>query len=350
MDNTMPRVFAFQNDIETILKSASGGAFSAIVDAWVKLNYQQGLNESQLSIYGASYDSDLNVKHIKCTVDNWHSLRGSKYTVSDISNLWMQIDEDAFKQRQILFSGTPCQVAAVKKYIEKKGYDRCKFLLIDIICHGTPEKKVWEDYIKHIEKTYGGKLINYSFRYKVKYSSEPIVYAEFSNGKKVKDSMVLRSFIDLFFTYLPLRKCCYTCKFSNMNRVSDITIGDFWGADEIFDNINIHNGISQIIVNTSVGMQIIDSIKNPKTVLLVECFDKSFLNYQHNLVSPTEKPANVHQFWEYYNSHGYADTIGKFLGSGSIYKIKFCIKRILAYTGLREIIKKHIKKIKGWKR
>lgn len=339
----MAKVYAYQNNLASRINSASGGAFSALVNSWIAYNNKVGIEDSRLAIYGAAYDDNFQVHHMRCDTTNWDSLKGSKYTVSNFAGVFELIDKDVHEGHNILFSGTPCQVASLKKYIERKNWNRDSFFLVDIVCHGTPEGKIWIDYKKYIERIYGGSLIKYNFRYKNTHSIEPIVYAEFSNGKIVKDTKELRSYLDLYFTYLPLRNCCYNCQFSNMNRVSDITIGDFWGADIIFKKINTYKGISQIIVNTDYGNEVFIGLSSYEKETLMECNSNEFLKYQHNLVSPTPMPLNVEEFRKYYDENGYEVCIHKYVGEGKKYAITFALKRFVSYLGIKQYIKRIIR-------
>ncbi len=341
----MTKVYAYRNDYTVRINSASGGAFSAIVNSWIANNIAKGISQRKMIIYGAAFDEGFDVKHIGCNVDTWSKLRGSKYIPSDISGIFELIEQDLNNNCKILFSGTPCQIEALNKKIEKNNWNRRSFLLVDVICHGVPEKEIWSEYKKYIEDKYGGSITKYSFRYKKTYSSEPIVYAEFSNGKIVRDSMLLRSYMDLYFTYLPLKKACYICPFSNMNRVSDITIGDFWGAKNIFKNVKNTKELSQVIINTDYGEIIFGEMQRNKLNFCLECKTKEYLKYQHNLVSPTPRPLNVEEFWHYFKNNGYEASIYKYIGAGMIFKLKFKFKRVLSYLGIKKIFKEFLKKI-----
>lgn len=343
----MQEVYAFQHHLDIRTSSASGGAFTAFVEAWKESWLAQGVGNQNLAVYGATFDKDFNIIHKRAVGDAWHEFRGSKYGVSDIHNIFLDIVDDLESGNKVFFSGTPCQVAVVKAQMERKGYCGPDIFYVDILCHGTPEKRVWDDYRNYIEDVYRGKITYFSFRSKITSSHEPIMYAEFSNGKKVKDSKALRSYLDLYFTYLPFRKCCYDCKFSKLERVSDITIGDFWGAEQIFGDVDTHKGISQILVNSSFGKEIFERINIGKEFdYCKKNIGDEFLIYQHNLTSPTERPKGVDEFWKFYETHTYDEVIKRYLGFGIKYNLVFCIKRIMAYIGIKEKMKRLIKKVR----
>lgn len=341
----MHEIYAFQHRLDIRTQSASGGAFTAIVDAWKMKWLYEGLDDSKLVVYGATFDESFNIVHKRATGDGWHEFRGSKYGVSDIRNVSPSILKDLEAGSKVLFSGTPCQVAAIKTQMERKGFGAPEIFYLDILCHGTPEKRVWDDYKTYIEKLYGGKLTAFSFRSKKTTSHEPVMSAQFSNGKRVVDSMALRTYLDFYFTYYPLRKCCYSCKFSKMERVSDLSIGDFWGADKIFENVNIYKGISQVLVNTALGKEIWESIiANNQYDYCVQNEGVEFIRYQHNLSAPTACPQGVDDFWDFYDVHSYEDTVKRYLGSGVKHKLIFTIKRMLAYIGIKEKLKRLVKR------
>ena len=341
----MHEVYAFQHQIGIRNRSASGGAFTAIVEAWKSKWKEQGIEEVKLAVYGAAFDEQFNIVHKRAVNDEWHEFRGSKYGVSDISNILPLILADLKSGHKVFFSGTSCQIAAVKKQIVQNGFGSPDIFYLDILCHGTPEKKVWNDYKKYIENLYGGKLINFSFRYKNTISHEPIMFAEFSNGRKVYDSMELRTYMDLYFTYMPLRKCCYSCKFSNLNRISDVTIGDFWGAENIFEGVNVYKGISQILINTVLGKSIWEIvIAGNEYDYCIKNEGNAFLQYQHNLLSPTKCPREIGDFWGFYETHSFDEVVKKYLGTGMYHRIVFVMKRIMAYIGIKEKIKRLLKR------
>lgn len=340
----MQEVYAFQHKREIRMQSASGGAFTAIVEAWKVYWQSQGIEESSLTVYGAAFGDDFNIVHKRAIGDAWHEFRGSKYGVSNIQNITPLILEDLSFGKKVFFSGTPCQVATIKGQMKVKGFDSPDIFYLDILCHGTPEKKVWDDYKSYIEKIYGGKLTQFYFRYKQTKSYEPVVYAEFSNGKKAEDTMALRSYLDLYFTYFPLRKCCYSCRFSKIQRISDITIGDFWGAEYIFKEIDTNKGVSQVLINTAVGKCVWKKILEEKEFdCCVKNRGEEFIQYQHNLSAPTERPDGVEQFWKYYNENSFENVMAKYLGSGVKHQLVFKMKRAMAYLGIKEKLKRLLK-------
>jgi coenzyme F420-reducing hydrogenase beta subunit len=148
------QVYAVKHiDDEVRLQSSSGGAFTAISDYVLKNN---GI------VYGASYDSNMVVRHVKVdSIEGRDTLRGSKYVQSNLGKVFREIQSYLQKEIVVIFSGTPCQVAGLRKYLVKS-YDN--LITVDLVCHGVPSPKVFGDYIQSIEKKYKNKVLDCRFR------------------------------------------------------------------------------------------------------------------------------------------------------------------------------------------
>lgn len=237
-----------QKDI--LLNSTSGGIFSAICN-WIFK--QEGI------VYGCAYSNELKPIHIR--VDNANDLdklRGSKYVQSNTSTTFIQAKKDLDSGKYVLYSGTPCQIDGLKKFLGKK-YD--KLLCVDIICHGVPSEKYFLDYIKYLENKYSAKISKISFRDK---SNKGWSLAGTFSGtylKKEKSfTKKLNYFDSYYYSYFLYgdiyRKSCYECKYAQTSRVGDITLGDFWGAAELKFNFNVDDGCSLVLLNSEFAFKI----------------------------------------------------------------------------------------------
>ena len=332
----MPTVYAYRTDDSTILEVASGGAFNDLARAFFQEHPEHAV------VYGAAFTSLFDIQtqpaysYLECT-----AFRGSKYAQCDYTESLKSVAEHLKQGYYVMYSGVPCQIFALRSFLEKNCVPMDKLTLIDVICHGMPQKKVWDDYKRKIEQEYSGKLMEFSFRYKKTKSIEPVVRAKFDNGKVVIDSHLLRSYFDLYFTYMPLRSSCYSCKFSNMNRIGDITIGDFWGIEDLIPEFPSDKGVSEIIVNSGKGEHAVLSLiqLNPNATAMEYCGD-GYIQYQHNLMKPTERPSNLNEFWGDYRENGFEFILRKYAKYTFAGKIESYIKRILRHTGLRTVLKK----------
>lgn len=323
----MRKVYALKNSKE-VIKSSSGGAFISICRA-LELKYGRG----NVTFYGVCLDSEMNVIHKRVSyADECSIFQGSKYVKSDIKNCYELVRQDLLNGKIVLFSGTPCQVYGVKAYINNKNTSDNNLFTIDIICHGTPKKKIWRDYIEWLEKKKKSKLINYSFRYKPEGWKAYPAFAQFENGKKLVNTAETSVFSKLHMERYSINNGCFSCRFSNMNRTGDITIGDYWGIERINPKIYDKNGVSLVIVNTKAGEEAIKIIQEDKNVIVVQTIENQYLRYQHNLNKPTEKPEEYEKFWEEYEKYGMDYVIRKYLNYNSKYKFNFRIKKALRKT------------------
>ena len=238
--------YGYINDDNIRLGSSSGGIFSAIADYVI---------ENKGIVIGASFDDNFAVKHsiIESKRDLW-KLRGSKYVQSEINDIFKCVRDFLDDNRLVLFTGTPCQVAGLKKYLQKK-YDN--LYTVDILCHGVPSPKVWSKYINEKEKEYGSKIFKINFRNKDEGWNNFSLKINFENGAIYKNNIKNDLYLKFFLNHLSLRPSCHSCKFKSLNRASDLTIGDAWGIDKIDSSINSYNGVSLVIVHSEKGERLI---------------------------------------------------------------------------------------------
>lgn len=121
------------------------------------------------SIYGATFDEKFRVKHERAIdLDGVLKFCGSKYVQSELGRVYDDVASDLNCGMYVLFTGTPCQIAALKAYLHKKEVSTDKLITVDIVCHGTPQIQFWEDWVHYLEEKENSKLKNFSFRYKPK--------------------------------------------------------------------------------------------------------------------------------------------------------------------------------------
>lgn len=261
--------------------SSSGGIFSELADVVLQ---SAGL------IYGAEYDVEGVVKHI--CVDNkmelW-KLRGAKYSQSILGDSFQILKKQLDSGRKVLFSGTPCQVAGLKSYL-KRDYDN--LICIDFVCHGVPSPMVWEKYIKYrAENDNGGVIARHiNLRNKAsgwsKYSySVEFIYSD-SNRYLCKNSA--DPFMNLFVGDYILREACSDCHFKGYNRVSDITLGDFWGVWDVCPKMDDNKGTSLVLLHSQKGKQLFQAVSDRMKVQKVSLEQASQMN-------PSMLKSSVHQ-------------------------------------------------------
>lgn len=233
--------------------STSGGAFSAIVEAYCDQNYV---------IFGAEAKG-LEVSH--CYIQNKNEimrLRKSKYMQSRIGRSYMNVKYFLEKGRKVLFSGTPCQIAGLKKYLGD--INQSQLLTIEVICEGVPSPLYMRRYEEFLEKKYGSKIKSVDYRSTGKsclkngkwdFERMKIVFME---GKhQLEKDRWFNPFWYLWLNHLMSRPACYVCPFAESNRVADISLGDLWGVHLYCPELYGKNGGSSLVVcNTDKGKKV----------------------------------------------------------------------------------------------
>lgn len=252
-------IAAVSKNKEQASNSASGGIFAAIAELFIKNN---GV------VYGAAFDEAWNVSHREISkVDEIHVLQGSKYVQSNIGLTYTQAKEKLENGNKVLFSGTPCQIAGLKKYLGKN-YEN--LLTIDIVCHGVPSGKIFQSYIKYLENKENGTLKYFTFRDKtIGWGINGCAKFETRSGK-IKEKRLWQSASSYLYYFVKgwiYRENCYCCKYAGKNRPGDITLGDYWGIEKEHPEYlkssgwDENNGISVVIANSENGEKYLHQIE-----------------------------------------------------------------------------------------
>lgn len=286
------------NDIRA--NSRSGGVFTLITDYVLEKNG---------CVFGAVFNDDFSVSHVMAeTQSERDRMRGSKYVQSDMNDCFKAVKEQLLSGRLVAFSGTACQVEGLYSYLNKD-YDN--LITLDIICHGVPSPRVWNDYVKYIQKKKKGVITAANFRDKTVLGWDMHFESFVIRGKKY----VLSNYASLFYKNDILRDSCFNCKYCNMGRPSDFTLADFWGVDKHMPGFNDNKGVSLLFVNTEKAKEIFDNKLNRNEIEYFMCDDYNFVH--PNLKHPEEKPINRDVFWDEYNKEG-IDYILKKYGKESL--------------------------------
>ncbi len=301
-DLVSPKVYACWNKDEDIrFQSASGGVFSALA--------QHVLDEGGI-VFGAAFDKNMRVKHIAVDrQEDLGKLRSSKYVQSDVGCSYIKVKEFLDQNKKVLFSGTPCQIAALYAVV---GKDNENLITCDVLCKGVPSPGLFARYVKYLETIFQSKLVNINFRHKCKGWELASTMATFSNGRQSLLTNINNSFMFGFGKGFTIRLSCYHCLYKNIERLGDITLGDFWGIGELVSfNHNTRNGISLILVNSEKGRQFFEKS------LQLFCFEERTLkeatNRQSVLNYNIPEPKNRKQFFADYQMLEYEELAKKHL-------------------------------------
>ncbi len=237
---------------ETIRRnSSSGGIFSELA---VNVLNNDG------AVFGVAFDSNFNAHHIMVNnVYDLNKLRGSKYIQSQVENTYQEAEELLKSGKLVLFTGVACQIAGLKTYL-RKSYEN--LITVDVLCHGVPSGKVWRKYIEYKQKKHNSKIKEFYFRNKDKGWKLFTVKQKYANNQCESSIFTQDPFIQLFLGEICLRPSCYNCRFKDIKRQSDITIGDSWGIENYMPEMDDDKGTSVVIAHTEKGINLINCIKD----------------------------------------------------------------------------------------
>lgn len=235
-------------DEEELNRSQSGAASWAIIQAFLT---EPGV------VYGVGFDTPTHIIHKRATtLQECQEFRGSKYVQSDLREIFPEVKKDLKDGNRVLFFGTGCQVSGLKSYIPTKLYTN--LITVDLVCHASGSPKFWQQYIEYLEKKKKLRINRANFRDK-KYGWRTCVETFQYNDGTVYNNHIFKFF---YFEHLIVRDSCSNCKYTNMNRVGDITIADFIGWEKHYDIWNDTKGISLLMVNSPKGEIIKTKVEN----------------------------------------------------------------------------------------
>lgn len=307
-----PLVYGVKNkNLDERKESQSGGAFYILAKHILE---QNGI------VYGAMLDTDYIVRHTRCeSLEETKKLRGSKYVQSDLGDIFENVKDDLEANKQVLFSGTPCQVVGLKAFLKK---DYKNLFSVDLICHGVPSPKVWRDYVEWQRNRFKRKQV-YSFNFRDNQRGWGPHFESFLTDNTKKRYAI---YTKIFYSHNAMRKSCYVCPFTNVQRVSDFTIGDFWGIENVKPEFKDVYGVSVILVNTEKAKQEWNKVKGEFDLFLSKVED--VLPRNPCLQKPFDMPSTREIFWrDYEKGFGFvAKRYGEWNMKG---KMKTVVKRIL---------------------
>ena len=241
-------VYAVYNKDNDIRKqSTSGGIFSLLAEYIIK---KGGI------VYAARFDDKYHILHKSFTaLEEIAPYRGSKYAQSDLGDTFRRVKKD-LNEKDVLFVGTPCQVAGLKSYLIKN-YDN--LYTCDFICMGISSPVIWEEYLDAFWNT--ATIKNIVFKDKRNGWHQWQMLVEDDKGEHL-----CRGSQDPFFngylTHRTYRPSCFECSYRTCKRVSDFTIADCWGIDKYKPDFDDNMGCTTIILQTERAKKIFDSFSD----------------------------------------------------------------------------------------
>lgn len=306
---------------DVIYASSSGGAFTVLYEYAIANNYL---------VYGVKFDKDFKVKHSRATtIEECEEFRKSKYVLSDMKSIYHQMESDLGNGKSVLFTGTPCQCAAISNFLQLKHIETDKLLLVDLICHGAPNQRIFDEYRRENQSEVNDEWSRFGFRSKCSQNGKVnsrTAELYYKSGKFLHRTIENDPFLKGYYGRLFYRKSCAECLFANPKRISDITIGDAWGIESSKPEWNSSKGVSLVLLNTQKGLALLPEFQNK-----MECIDSDLewaVKNNSQLGSPTEMHRNRDVFFKYFPELGFKKAVEKAMAVPFWKKCARKIKRI----------------------
>lgn len=281
------------------IESSSGGLFSLIASKFD-------------IVYGVEMDAKNETASFSRKTDDISSLRGSKYIQAKLGDTFQKVKKDLQDGEQVLFTGTACQVNGLSAFLQK---DYSNLLLVDVICHGVPSSKFWKKYI-------AGKDIDV-----VNFRSKEMGWQNY--GMKLNEKFISNSenmYMKLYLQNQCIRPSCFECV-SKQAKKSDITIGDFWGIDEVAPELNDNNGTSIVIIRTEKGQIFFESLK--EKLVWKEVSYEEGVRHNSSEYCSVNWPENREQFLRDMENMQFEAIYDKYVQQNTvIHKVKRKIKKL----------------------
>ena len=329
-------VYAAKNDDESIrLKSSSGGVFTLLAE---KILEEDGV------VFGARFNENWEVIHdYTCTVEGLEPFRGSKYVQSAIGVSYKQVEEFLKAGRKVMFTGTPCQIAGLRKFLRK---DYENLLTVDFVCHGVPSPLVWRKYLEEELARQGdaGKnsvlaspkdapvLTGVNFRDKSVGWKKFSFVLSFSKASAVgEQNTVLSSvftendYMRVFLSNLSLRPSCFNCSSKAGKSGADITIGDFWGIENVLPELDDDRGLSLLMLHSQRGLEHFISLRCDIAEVNFTDAIKSNSAYQ----IPVPMPINREFFFSCLGHLDFTTSFERSISPKILYRLKrYCYRKV----------------------
>ena len=318
---------AFGKDIMIRMGSSSGGIFPLLAKKCLE---QNGV------VYGATFDADWRVVHIGVDcIDELQLLCGSKYVQSDLGGTYREVKQLLLQGRSVLFTGLPCQIAALRSYLGKE-YDN--LLCVDLFCHGIGSPGLFRQYL---QETVGDirQISAISFRDKSKSWEKYRMKIITRDGEYVKPYQK-DPYLRAFCSKVLLRESCYNCRLKGFPKKSDITLGDFWLVDRLYPGMNDHKGISIVLTHTPKGRQWLEAVNDSLEIQKVD--HRKLVDLYGNSGKPAVRPAARDRYF----SIAWGQSVEQAMKETCRIPLKDTLMCFIRQVFVRLRIYEHVRKIK----
>ncbi len=332
------KVLAVKNrNEEERLASSSGGVFIALAKYVIS---HGGV------VFGVVFDEKWEVKHTYTeTIEGIRPMMESKYLQSRIENTFSEAEQFLKQGRKVMFTGTPCQITGLKKYLRKK---YSNLLAVDFLCHGVPSPGVWRKYLNELpipantvqqsdnalsERNIFSVITDIEFRNKTlngwkKFNFIIRKSPSLTDGNSILLSSIhsKNSYMRGFLSDLYLRPSCYQCKCKNGTSHSDLTIADYWGINKLMPEFDDDKGVGLVLLNTKQGEDIFSKLDMDIRLSSLEDAKHFNRGFKEHI---TQHPKRIFFFKELKKGKTIESSINKALQISLFVKMKRKAKRII---------------------
>lgn len=248
-EKTEGYIIRYKDEI-IVEESTSGGAFTAFATYLLSKGYV---------VYGAGYGKDMQVVcKMASKPEELHEMRGSKFVQSTLGNTFRTIKRQLKESKKVLFTGTPCQVSGLIRYLGSKPET---LICIDFVCRGVPSPGLWKNYVTMMEKKYNAKMVGARFKHKTYGYHATTMKIDFANGKSWYGSGRVDPMMKAFVSEMASRPSCHACAFKGAGRQSDITMFDCYEFSNLTGMEDDGKGYSSVLVHSQTGKKLLHAVE-----------------------------------------------------------------------------------------
>ncbi len=282
------------------------------------------------TVFGAAFAPDFTLRHAQADDETaLAALRGSKYLQGDLGDAFAQVHAALDAGCEVLFSGTPCQVAGLYAHL---GGAPDGLTTIDLVCHGTPSPTVFAAYLQEMQQRRGAKVTRFSFRDKQRGWKDFCVAAAFDDGTTYAAGQTEDPFMIAFLRNLCLRPSCHQCPFAGEKRQADLTLADLWGAQQVLPDWDDDRGLSMVLVGSEKGQALLDTVHADVRHTPVD--PMACIRFNPSIVGPVPAHERRARFFAVFKKAGFSAALAaglqpKTLIERAVGKARRVLKRIL---------------------
>ena len=241
-------------------KSSSGGIFSMLAERTLSRG-------GKVCAVGYSEDCTECLHKIISSSDELDDLRRAKFVQSKKYDIYVRLKSLLSEGVEILFCGTPCEVGGLKQFLGKE-YEN--LLTCDIICGCVSSPGVYKIYINHLNETHHSQVVSVNFKDKRAGWRGKAIAVSFANGEEYLNSILDDDYCVSFHSRYNIRPSCFNCKYRNLKRGADFTLGDFWAIEKYNPEYDDNKGTSFVLTNTEKGERILNELDIVKHLMDID--------------------------------------------------------------------------------